>query len=225
MGRGTSKSGVSVLKSVRVQSGNTVDLSDTPLVYGKPDATITGAQRKTLEEQEKKRLDAKVEYGMIVDENGLQRGMEKRGGKNSVKMPYSYFEIENATMTHNHPRGIGEENNIGGTFSSEDLDSFTKHKIRTMRASAAEGTYSISKTNKFDANGFDAFQKKVSSDAFTTYKKAAKEVKNQHSNGSIDAKTANGKIDKLFNKMLVDVHNELLSGQKKYGYTYTLEMR
>ena len=67
MGRGSSKgrgsvgAGGKAVDNVMTQTGYMADLKGTPLIYGGNDGAITGATRKTLEAQEKKRQNANIE--------------------------------------------------------------------------------------------------------------------------------------------------------------------
>lgn len=231
MGRGNSKisgansGGRYAAKEVVVQSGDTVDLSDSPLVYGGNDTILTQAQRDRVKIQEDKRLSAKSEYAIIVDENGLVRGGEYHGGKGSVKMPASLFNNENAVFTHNHPRGAGQEGILGGTFSDADLDNFASLKIKSSRASAAEGTYSISKTNKFNSAGFKSYVGQMDAKAARKMNAKQKALGNDYDAGKITYSDYSKAFNKAFNEYLIDRHNGLLAGQKAYGYSYTLERR
>ena len=232
MGRGTSKAGgnkasgpngLTAISSVTVQSGDTIQL-DSPLMYGSKDAAVTGRQRELLEEQEAKRLSAKIEYGQVVGDDRLI-GSEYRGGKDSVHVPFFLLNTENAAFTHNHPRGKGEEGCLGGTFSEADLDVFANRNLKTFRASAAEGTYSITKTDNFKKSEFKAYKSQVSSKAIANKKKADSELADMVYKGKISYNEYLAGKTKNFNNLLVEVHNGLLAGQKQYGYNYTLEGR
>lgn len=240
MGRGRSKLGKSAkgapgttpevkgVTSVVTQSGQTVDLTDTPLIYGDNDPTISGALRNAVESQEKKRLSAKIEYAIVYDSGGNALISEAKGGKSGVRISVIALN-RGEVMTHNHPRGKGEEGVLGGTFSYADLNTFASRNFRTIRASAAEGTYSMTKTSGFDPAAFKKFAKGVSDKHDTIYRDAMTKL-----NSEAGAKIRRGEMawtdykaqaDKLFNAMLVGCHNDMLAGQKQYGYTYTLEGR
>ena len=236
MAKGASKGngrggGLTMVKSVVTQSGDTIDLSETPLIYGNNDQAIQGLARQTVEAQETKRLSAKSEYAIVLDENGNQIAGESHGTKGRVVVN----GLNEATiMTHNHPRGKGEEGTLGGTFSYKDcLRLSEKPRLQTMRASAAEGTYSISKGKNFDADGFRRYAEKINTDRRATLNASnaahAKRIQAEYDAGKIDYTVANKQLKALcakeFNKYLVAVHNDMLAGQKQYGYNYTLERR
>ena len=97
----------------------------------------------------------------------------------------------------------------------------------------------ISKGKKFDSAGLKNYYKQVSEAAANGAKArnaSAKaeydKVKNSYNAGKATYQQYesawskyNSDITRSNNKMLVDLHNGLISGQKKYGYTYTLERR
>ena len=230
MGRGNSKSSGSTFNATTVvtQGGITLDLTKTPLVMGQKEKEVQGALRTALETQENKRRYAKIEYGMHYDDNGNPIMPEKRGGKNGVGMPYWAYQRATA-MTHNHPRGKGEEGNIGGTFSVEDMSTFTKfNNLKTMRAAAPEGTYSITKSKNFNAKGFSSFARSSSNQRDKEYKDTIKKLsmtfaQEQQAGQNPSYRKYKRDCSKAFNKMLIDCHNDLISGQKQYGYSYTLE--
>ena len=228
MGRGTSKvsgGGMTSVTSVTTQSGDVVDLSSMPLMYGGHDAALDGKSRQVVEAFEQKRLKYKTEAAILVDADGNQLGNEFKGNRDGVKVPFGLFTSA-TVMTHNHPRGKGEEGVIGGTFSDADLFTFseTTH-LKTMRASATEGAYSISKSKNFDSKGFNDFVRKTNDTRYNEYRSYAKGLGSDYRKGKIDYETYRKQNNQAFNKMLVDTHNDLIDGQKKYGYTYTLEKR
>lgn len=117
-------------------------------------------------------------------------------------------------------RGDGK---LGGTFSFEDMKNFAIFKNTTERAKAKEGTYSISKTSNFDTKGFLAFARKAYSN-FNSNKKA-KNIKlaSDYYAKKITYDDYKKQVAKEFNTELVNLHNTYKSGEKQYGYTYTLE--
>lgn len=174
---GTGRSGIdnrmatNAKNKVVVQSGDEISL-DSPLIYGQKDAAISGDVRTALEAQETKRLKAKTEYGLMFGKSGEPVMSEVHGGKGSVSIPHEAFLIKDGIFTHNHPRGKGDEGVLGGTFSTADMKIFAETPTRTMRASAAEGTYSITKTLSFDKAGFNSYISKIDSTASATLEKA-----------------------------------------------------
>ena len=228
MGRGTSKAGGNKgragnngLSIIPVEGGGTIDLGDTPLVYGDLDAAVTGNVRKAIDDWENKRIKNKIEYNMSVDENGDQIGKEVRGGKGSVRVPVAQLQ-EGATHTHIHPRE--ESGLLGGTFSDGDLDNFATYDVKTYRARAKEGAYSITKQSNFNQKDFKSYVDTLYHNERATLDNSTSGfLRKMRMDNSYTYKDYSNDYNKAFNTFLVSVHNGLLEGQKKYGYSYTLE--
>lgn len=200
-------------------NGSKIEFEGT-LHYDGDDKALTGASRTAITGWETKRVKNKIEYAYAVDANGNPVGREIRGGKGSVNTPVTYTNNNGGTFTHIHPRGDGM---LGGTFSSADLQIFAKRNMKTTRAAAKEGTYSMSKGKNFDSNGFKSFVAKANGDFNANYRKRCNASAKAYREGKMsygDYMKANAKA---FNTSLVELHNTLRSGQKQYGYTYTLE--
>ena len=222
--RGGKRGGSGTVKlSVIGQNGETINLADTPLKYGSRDPNISDGLRTALEKQENRRKSAKIEYGLVMDNNGNVIGSEVRGGKSGVRIPEIDLNSPNSVFTHNHPRGKGNEGLIGGTFSNADLDTFATTGAKTFRASAAEGTYSITKKNGFNAKGFNDYQVGLHKAAYTRLSATKREIERSYRNGKVTATAARQQYRSAFNGFMVELHNGLIDGQKKYGYYYTLE--
>lgn len=225
-GRGSSSSnatrgGIKV-KTVITSSGQEVKLTN-PLIYGKDDPNLTGERRQIIEEFEKRRGKAKIEYGLILDANGNVI-TENKGSKSSVKFARSHLD-QTKDITHIHPRGKGEEGYIGGTFSEADTNMFTAYSnITTMRAKAAEGTYSISKGKNFNGKGFKDYLKDQRKINENKQRMTQKKLAEQYYKDRDYNKYKQG-LSTAFNDFLVDQHNSLLKGAKTYGYDYTLERK
>ena len=229
MGRGSSKTGGGgVALSAVSQGGTVIDLTEMPLVYGKKDTAMNKAQRATIEAFEAKRVVRQTEYAMLVDAQGNSTIPYSAGdikGTSSHVNINSQFWNNAEVLSHNHPRKAADAV-LGGTFSDADLTQFSSHKnCKTIRAAAAEGTYSMSKTANFNKAGFDSYVTNSSKQHYGTYKRAAGKLGSDYKAGKISYGTYSQGNDKAFNQMLVSLHNDLLAGQKKYGYTYTLEKR
>ena len=210
-----------IVTNVVTQSGDTADLSAFPLTYGKPDPALSATARTAVQSFESSHVNRKTEYGLLLDANGNQV-YTAHGGSGSVSMPRSAYG-KSSIMTHNHPRGKGEEGTLGGTFSEADLAVFANARITTMRAAAAEGTYSITKGPNFDDMGFSSFIHKVAGSRSRIYNKKVNGLVSDYKAGSITYNEYFQKATSEFNHMLVGMHNDLLSGRSQYGYTYTLE--
>ena len=224
-GTGAGKGGGSV---ANLQIGDEqIDLSESPLVYGQKDAALTGKARQTIEAFENKRVKNKIEYGLMTDADGNVIGDEVKGGKRGVRMSVRNW-MQNTVMSHIHPRDNGT---LGGTFSTEDIDNWagfaTGYNHITSRAAAKEGTYSISKAKGRTFKGnemaieYAKATAKFDSDARARYSQVVRDFRE----GKINVEQRFKEVQKLNNKMLVEMHNWLLSNQSTYGYTYTLERR
>ena len=225
-GRGSSSSnatrgGIKV-KTVVTQGGQEVKLTN-PLTYGKDDPYLTGDRRQKIEEFENRRGNAKIEYGYVLDQNG-NFVTENKGGKGSVKFTQSQL-AQASDLSHIHPRGKGEEGLIGGTFSDADLSLFnSKTNLNTMRAKAAEGTYSISKGKNFNSSGFSKYMNEQRKANENKQRMTQKALAEQYYKDRDYNKYKQG-LSTAFNDFLVDQHNSLLNGAKTYGYSYTLERK
>lgn len=220
---GSSAGGVSK-SSVMTQSGQMADLGGASLRYGDKDPAVSGDLRTAVERQEARRVNNKIEYGATYDADGGLIGSEHKGGRNGVSVPAR--DVDAATVyTHNHPRGAGEEGAIGGTFSEADLDVWSRRGVNTFRATAAEGTYSITKESNFNAAGLRSYYSQIHTDANARRVQANNALADQVRNGSITYQQYLTQHTANFNRMLCECHDGLLAGQSKYGYHYTLEER
>lgn len=203
------------------QDGTKIDLGGMALQYGPKDSTLSGEVRGKLEAQENKRLNAKIEYAITLDADGNQVGEERRGGKGSVRPHVA----QDGYITHNHPRPGRETGMLGGTFSHGDIEHICKHGERTMRASAAEGTYSISKAPNFNARGMLQWHKQAYAESRRTYAEESKRLQRAFDRGEMTFEQATAANKVAMNQHLVRMHNALAANAERFGYTYTLEGR
>lgn len=222
MGKGSSgRDSSGTARSVLDNDGSKIDLSDSPLRYGKNDNSISDSVRKNVDEFEDKRRDSKVEYAHLVDANGNTTA-DRKGGKTSVKTSSADWK-KSVLFTHVHPREAGM---LGGTFSEQDFFPFAATpSVKTMRAVAKEGTYSVSKGSNYDAAGLQLYFHAEKLQLRNALVNVVNKLNAQYKSGAIDYLAYNQSYNKEFNKYLVGMHNVLLAGQKQYGYTYTLERR
>lgn len=218
---GGSGGGGSASGELGLPDGTKIEFDGT-MHFDGDDAALTADQRRAITAWEDKRVKAKVEYAMSLDEDGNPIGAERRGGKGSVRVPYSYHDTPNSTFSHNHPR---EDGILGGTFSQADASNFANYRGRTIRATAKEGTYSMSKTGKFDAAGFKRHVATGQSQFEATNRKLHDAVYARYRAGEITYSQYKLGAAKAFNTALVGLHEHYRAGQKQYGYTYTLERR
>lgn len=219
--RGGGGGGGAASGELELPSGSKIEF-DGELHFDGDDKALTGTARKAIVGWEEKRANMKVEYAFATDKDGNPLGSEIRGGKGSVRTPYHYHDTPDGTFTHIHPRGDGL---MGGTFSGADLRNFSRSSGKTTRAVAKEGTYSISKGKNFDQAGFDSFVRKAHSNCESNYKSTMSKMNKSYRTGSIPYDEYQKGSAKAFNTFLVELHETYRSGQKKYGYTYTLEKR
>lgn len=92
-----------------------------------------------------KYLDASIEYGISVDEQGF---VHRHVQGNNTSVAISAMG-NNHTIVHNHPISKG------GNFSGADLSAFAQDKkIKTMMAIDKVKTYSITREKRFNEKGF-----------------------------------------------------------------------
>ena len=203
--------------------GTNIDLSSSPLHYGGPDPNLTGEARTTIEDFEGRRWKNKIEFSRFIDADG-NIVEDNRGGKGSVKASLN-ARLTADIMSHNHPRSGSEAGLLGGTFSTADLNNFAQYNQTTYRATAAEGTYSISKLEGFDKSGFSQYVKSENSKNHAAYESTMTTLNSSYQAGNLKYSDYASAAHKAFNTYLVAEHNSWRAGQKLYGYHYTLERR
>lgn len=115
----------------------------------------------TLKNFADKYKNAKVEYGVAVDDDGFVH-KHVEGGQHSVSNVAKKGEM----MLHNHPSG--------GNFSDTDLITTASTKIKGIVAVGSKKTYTLVKTKKFRAK---AFVKAVKNAKEYGYKYTARKTK------------------------------------------------
>lgn len=217
--RATPRGGYTAKGELKLPDGSKIEFDGDLKYYGN-DKTVKGVVRQRVEAWETKRGKSKVEYAYSVDANGNEIMAEKRGGKNRVMVPIFAHDTEGSTFTHIHPRAGGM---LGGTFSQMDLENFAVYKNKTTRAKAKEGTYSITKGKNFDKVGFLNMVSEANRIFDKEQNTAKKSILSKLNNREISYDDALKQSAKAFNTSLVKLHNAYKSGEKKYGYYYTLE--
>ena len=206
-GDGFDKKGVTQLQD----GASTIDLTDSPLRYGKNDKALDGPRRAAVEAFESRYVGASVENAATFDADG-NITEKRRGGKSSVKTSVAKFNSAE-TYSHNHPRQDGV---LGGTFSVADLSNFSVFDVTTVRAAAKEGTYSISKNwGSFDSAGFQQYYKSEYSRISREYGATFKGLNKRMTSNQMQYDTYAREFTKAQNKQLVELHNVLIKGQKQ----------
>ena len=161
----------------------------------------------TLSKLETEALSLDHEQLKIVDSNGFVLAAVD-GEKHSVGITDNALKnIKGNTVTHNHPAGYG------GTFSEADVASLSLG-MKEMRASAAEGTYSIKATNKATADSARSFA--------AAYQKASQGSLGRRAADAATAKAAKGGTEAECRKAYCDTLGGWLSkNASKYGYKYS----
>lgn len=212
------------VSSVKVQNGNTITL-EKPLQYGVKDNNIPDPARLFLESWEKSQDQASIEHIILTDDAGNVIATSAGTSQNAAVTFTNRQALLITTLSHNHPR---QGDLMGGTFSTDDIKAFTGRgtpNLRTLRATASEGTYSISKGANFNNTAFRNGIIRELDKVKTNYNHAkSKAFKNYlNSAGKMTWAQFQAKEQELFNGYLVRSHNVLIDNQSKYDYTYTLE--
>ena len=157
----------------------------------------------TLQKLESEALSLDHEQLKIVDKNGFVVAAVD-GEKHSVGITDNALKyMQGNTVTHNHPAGYG------GTFSKADVASL-RLGMNEIRASAAEGTYSLKATNAMkNAKPSERLNLAVA------YEKAINGSLGRRATNAYNKTAANGGTD------CDTLGNWLSKNASKYGYTYT----
>ena len=103
------------------------------------------SQEHTISTFRSEHANAKTESMIAFDDNGFV-SLYVHGGAGSVG--FNPSDVAGKNTIHNHPPD-GWAN-----FSKGDLDSFARTQEKGMSATSSKATYTIVKTNRFDAKGF-----------------------------------------------------------------------
>lgn len=122
---------------------DTVNTPDFPARMNKLYNGNNMSQEHTLETFREKHAAAKFESAIIMDDNGFVSVYE-HGGKHSVGIDPA--KAKGKHVIHNHPSG--------SHFSAPDVQNFASTEVKAVTATGTKATYTITKTAKFDANGF-----------------------------------------------------------------------
>lgn len=139
----------------------------------------------------------------VLDEDGWTV-LAKQGDRHSVGFTTEEAEfMRGKVVTHNHPNGYG------GTLSDADVYNALKYGQKEIRASAAEGVYSLRKTGRANPEGFA----KALQNAQQKLDNRMRETIKRFDNGK--------NSDMVIRKLWVDVlHRWYGRNASQYGYVY-----
>lgn len=214
-----------VVSSVSDSNNNTkINLSGSPLSYTGEKTVLDKDQIKTIKKIANEIKNKTKENLTAFDSNG-KIIYNKEGTGLEVSTPSNIARQERYDI-HNHTRGDGV---LGGTFSVVDSDGngdmvgFTKYDNKQAAfASAKEGVYYISKREGFKSKEFLNHMRNFESKAEKQMGSALNDLKSQYDRGNMTYKTYKARYNRIKNKYLVDMHNEYLKNQGRYGYDYGL---
>lgn len=215
----------SIQKSiVDPKSGRTIDLSESQLQYTDGPKSIGSERMDTIKSLANKIRGNEKENLTIFDSSGKSI-YNKEGEVDRVSAPQSVRQ-QGSYDIHNHAR---REGFLGGTFSVRDekgqgdITNFVNNSNTQAKfISAKEGIYYIEKTGDFKATGFYEHMKSAESSIEKRRQSSIKSLEKQYNSKKISYETYLEKHRQIQNKSFVDMHNEFLKNQKKYGYNYGL---
>lgn len=226
MSKGKSKAGGTYnTTSVTVQNGRTLTLSSS-LSYDGDDNALGRQARSVVDAFEQAHKQAAVESCLFTKADGTQV-YANTGRKGSVSHP-AYIEGQAEIMTHNHPRPGKYENQMGGTFSVDDIKVLSRpySTVTTIRASAAEGTYSMSipkNANRTTVRQMVSAYGRYIKQQNAKYAAVDQAKYNDYLNGKCKYSEYRSVCNHSMNDFLLDLHNWLRKNSKQYGCSYTLE--
>jgi hypothetical protein len=227
MGRGSSGATAGVTKLIGADK-KPIEL-DVPLQYG----GISGLSSGAIDRIAPLEKSTMGEWQMVFNEDGIITDFIK--GKKITDAQFAAMRNADVrSIKHTAKAGA-----LGGTFSAGEINNFGEFNNQVLRAAAKEGTYCISKGKGFNAAGLKAYYAKACADAEKKYNTAVRkafwksiDVEIAHKEGrATHAEVARARRAlkdaerKAYNSMLVEQHNALRAGQKRFGYTYSLEKR
>lgn len=146
----------------------------------------------------------RIENAYLIDKNGkVVAGAT--GDRHSVGVAYD-GDQKGMTLTHNHP------SSYGGTFSGADIYHLTKAELKSIRAVAKEGTYTM--TAKRNAN-YMGLNRALAKDLPRIKSQASKRA---------TIKANSGASRKVVRKAYVDtLHSWYKRNASKYGFDYSFK--
>ena len=186
---------------------------------------LFGIKDKTLQGVENRIRKLKHEEAFIFDsDDKLVAGVS--GGTTSVKPPYNWDDMKDATVTHGHP---SDSFGFGGTLSMSDVNRMTHSEWKELRASAkgkGEYNYIVRKTNKADKYGLrkkiikerDNIEQNLADIYKKSYNDAIANGKSKQSAKRIGAQVMSGYMHSYWKKVLPQYGYEYITRKKEYEY-------
>ena len=206
------------------KSGETIDLSGSKLQYTDGPRSL-GADKMENIKKLANQIRGKDKENLTIFDNNGKAIYNKEGEADRVSAPQSVRQ-QGSYDIHNHAR---REGFLGGTFSVSDnkgqgdMANFVKNNNTQAKfVSAKEGTYYIEKTRDFRANSFYEHMKSAEARIENKRQSSIKALEKQYARHRINYDTYIERHRQIQNKSFVDMHNEFLKNQKKYGYNYGL---
>lgn len=206
------------------KSGSKIDLSDSPLSYTTEKTGLDKRQMSTIKKIANEIKDKTRENLTAFDKNG-KAIYNAEGTGTEVSTP-AHISRQEAYDIHNHTRGEGV---LGGTFSVVDSDGggdmvgFTNYSNKKAAfASAKEGIYYISKREGFKAKEFMSHMREFETKAERQMKSSLDKLEARYNRTNMTHKVYKKNYNRIKNKFLVEIHNEYLKNQGRYGYDYGL---
>lgn len=143
-----------------------------------------------------------------------------------MPFPHSVLDIDGATVTHGHPKGLEE---FGGTFSFADINNMLNSKWKEHRATASgqgEMNYIMRRTSKSDSQGLrNAINKEIPNlkrqiaDAYKkSYTQSIKNGKSGKEARHIARQKSVGVLNAFYKKTFPQYGFEYITRKEKYKY-------
>ncbi len=174
----------------------------------------------SLEQIERRIRTLEHEELFALDRNGELIAAFK-GGKDSVSFPADLLNVQDAIVTHGHPKGLEE---FGGTFSFADIDNMLKSNWKEHRATASgqgEMNYIMRRTEKADTQGL---RDRINKD-YTLLKKAFKDTYKTEFKKALESGTEKH-AKHVARQMAVGILNAYYKNTfEQYGYEYIVRKK
>lgn len=181
-------------------------------------------KNQSLEKIEKRLRILEHEELFAFDGNGELIAAFK-GSKDRVAFPADLLNIQDATVTHGHPKGVAE---FGGTFSFADINNMLKSNWKEHRATASgqgEMNYIMRRTERADPQGlrdkinkdYQQLRKSISDTYKMEYKKALESGTRKHA-VHIARQMAVGILNAYYKDTFNQYGYEYIARKKDYRY-------